>query len=584
MTEQCGIDSRQRGYFWGPNQLIKDWAPLIGLDGIGLLNTYDVWCDRREGSATQGFAFPSRNQESSFYGESKASLAVITSILEATGLLHIEVQERTTGHGRGGGGSTRTRKNFYRLVNRDWTLTLADVIAVLELADQDKRVFKRIAHIFKPNFAPIDGKNNPWKTILPEVRQHPLWQKLEARAQKRAASYRNRRGKGDGGRPDNRRSLPVTTGSPSEPNQRSLLDTAGSSAGPNRQSLLVTTGKPAEPTVTISDGKHDVEEDDDRDLKDKDVFTLFAALAGHDTYRPSDRDRRALDTLHADGYTLSEIRAGIQRAVAGAKARNTVPNRFGYCVPVIRDLHPANPPQGSPAGEPTPATEQAAAPVVAAPLVTPSSTPAAMPDPLIALCHELGEFAQQRGLDLSDGVLRDLARLTVDFDAAAAQQGSSGLEWVEEALKRVDSTVKTPSRYARAILEDWRRRGCDALLAVQPQSPSPDAEIEGSMPEIAPSPSQPAYAKPKPDPLSDRWGKVLEDLQQEMTQATFNTWLRDTRLFDLVQADEVAIWKVEVRNSRVMDWLEHRLRPTIERVVGQNHPTPTRLEFVLAGN
>jgi hypothetical protein len=162
MSEQYGVDHRQRGFFWGPNELIRHWTPLIGLDGIGLLNTYDVWCDRREGSETRGFAFPSRRQESSFYGVSRSSLAVITAILEAAGLLCIEVQERSTGQGRGGGGQIRTEKNFYRLTDRDWTLTLDDVVAVLELADQDARVFKRIAHIFKPDFAPIDGDYNPW--------------------------------------------------------------------------------------------------------------------------------------------------------------------------------------------------------------------------------------------------------------------------------------------------------------------------------------------------------------------------------------------------------------------------------------
>ena len=226
MSEQAGIDTRQRGFFWGPNELIKHWVPLIGLDGVGLLNSYDVWCDRRQESNTKGFAFPTRLQEATFYGVSKSTLAVLTAILEAVGWLHVKAEKRTTGHGRGGGGTTYTVKNFYEIINRDWTLTLEDVFAVLRLADEDNRVFKRIKHIFRPDFAPIDSKDNPWLAFLPQLRQDPLWQRLAEKAQKRSASYRARRHGTDQDNP-NRRSLPVATGWNPPCNRRSLVHDGG---------------------------------------------------------------------------------------------------------------------------------------------------------------------------------------------------------------------------------------------------------------------------------------------------------------------------------------------------------------------
>jgi hypothetical protein len=332
--------------------------------------------------------------------------------------------------------------------------------------------------------------------------------------------------------------------------------------------------------VTISDRKHDVEEDAEEEWIEKDIFQHFASLAGHEQYRPSDRDRAALALLRADGYTDAEIASGIQRAVAGAIARDTTPHRFTYCVPAIRDVPPANPSQGSPAGAPTPATEQAAVPVVAVPSVAPSSNPAAAPDPLAEACQALQEIARRRGLDLAPGVVRDLANLSVDFDAAATRQRSTGRAWVEAALKRVDSTVESPARYVRAILEDWKRRGCDAF----PDAEAPPAEDAEDTLESVPAPSPPVPKRQRSNGhLDDRWKRVLDELRLEMTQAAFNTWLGRTRLLDLLQADEATVWRIGVPTAYARDWLEARLRSTVERVVQQLHPDKEpRLEFVVS--
>ena len=59
------------------------------------------------------------------------------------------------------------------------------------------------------------------------------------------------------------------------------------------------------------------------------------------------------------------------------------------------------------------------------------------------------------------------------------------------------------------------------------------------------------------------WDAALGELQLEMTKATFDTWLRDSRL---VAYDDGTL-TVAVRNSYARDWLESRLMTTIQRVV-----------------
>ncbi|HEY77074.1 MAG TPA: hypothetical protein G4O00_13030 [Thermoflexia bacterium] len=597
MIEQVGIDERRRGFFWGPNELIRQWAPLIGLDGIGLLISYDVWCDRREGSATEGYAFPTRDQEATFYGIRKETLGVLTSILEATGWLRVERVRRPVGRGRGGGGVVYRQKNLYRLLDRDWELTPDDVLNVLRLADEDPRVFKRIRHLFRPDFQPIDGKDNPWKVILPQLRQHPLWQKLAARERAHAANIRRRFDHQREDPQENRSSISRTAGSEEESNRSSILRTTGSEEESNRQSIPVTAGSnrssilrtAGQPVVTGRDGKHD-DADDEADEEDEDeVFRLFASLAGHDTYEPSTRDVSALRALRAEGYTTAEILAGIERAVAGARARGTIPRQFTYCVPAVRDVPPQ---RRMPAANPAPAVGRAAVPVAAvlpgfsavpsraaAPAAAPSDSqaspratgralpelPAASPDPLASTVNALARFAEGRGLALDEATLRDLARLAQDFDEVAAEHGSSGLDWVQRALRKVDSRVAQPARYVRAILEDWEQEACSTLRQAA-SLPLPEQETAAG----EPSKEQEVL-----------WRRALEALRLEMTASTFNTWFARSRLLDLRREDEGTVWVVGVHSQYAREWLEARLLPVLERVLTQLIPETTGVEFVV---
>lgn len=190
-----GEDVRRRGWFWHWNALVTQYAPLIGLKGVGLLNSYTVWTDRREESPHRGYAFPSQQSEADFYGEDRAELITINKILVALDLIEIrkEMVLRVDPQGR----RWKVPHNFYRVKDHgdDFTLSTPDVLRVAELAAKDRAVYRYVRRAFSPRFAPIDG-DNVWGRILDDVRINPIWQQLSARAaaEERRASARTRAG------------------------------------------------------------------------------------------------------------------------------------------------------------------------------------------------------------------------------------------------------------------------------------------------------------------------------------------------------------------------------------------------------
>ncbi|MHB8644420.1 MAG: DnaA N-terminal domain-containing protein [Thermomicrobiales bacterium] len=179
----AGQDIRHRGWYWHWNTLITQYAPLLGLKGVGLLNSYTVWTDRREGSPHQGYAFPTQDAEGKFYGEGREELITLNKVLVALDLIeiHKEMVLRQDDRNR----RWRVPHNFYRVKDpRDGlVLNLPAVIRVLELANRDRNVFRGIRHIFGAQFAPID-RTSIWHYLLPELRQLPLWQQLAERAER----------------------------------------------------------------------------------------------------------------------------------------------------------------------------------------------------------------------------------------------------------------------------------------------------------------------------------------------------------------------------------------------------------------
>lgn len=63
----------------------------------------------------------------------------------------------------------------------------------------------------------------------------------------------------------------------------------------------------------------------------------------------------------------------------------------------------------------------------------------------------------------------------------------------------------------------------------------------------------------------DWWRLTLAELRQQMTKATFNTWLVDSHL--LTTASTPSFWVIVVRNEYAWEWLTFRLSPVVARTV-----------------
>ena len=59
------------------------------------------------------------------------------------------------------------------------------------------------------------------------------------------------------------------------------------------------------------------------------------------------------------------------------------------------------------------------------------------------------------------------------------------------------------------------------------------------------------------------WQSALGQLQMEMPKASFDTWVRDTRLVSY----EDGLFTIGVRNAYARDWLESRLTSTVTRLL-----------------
>src|SRR5512136_3397693 len=59
------------------------------------------------------------------------------------------------------------------------------------------------------------------------------------------------------------------------------------------------------------------------------------------------------------------------------------------------------------------------------------------------------------------------------------------------------------------------------------------------------------------------WQSALGQLQMEMPKASFETWVRDTRIVSYVDG----LFTVSVRNAYARDWLESRLSSTVKRLL-----------------
>jgi hypothetical protein len=121
---------------------------------------------------------------------------------------------------------------------------------------------------------------------------------------------------------------------------------------------------------------------------------------------------------------------------------------------------------------------------------------------------------------------------------------------------------------ASVNLAAWR----EDFAGVFPRGPFGDGKMV--TPKV--EPIRDGQPQDEETPEAVLWRAALAELQLQMTQATFDTWLKGS---ELVRC-EGDTFVVGVANTYAKDWLEHRLLPVITRTLARRVGHPVGVEFV----
>jgi hypothetical protein len=524
---RTGVDARQRGWYWHWNGIVTQYAPLIGLKGVGLLNSYTVWTDRREQSPTRGYAFPSQQSEADFYGEDRAELITINKILVALDLIEIrkEMVQRTDPQGR----KWKVPHNLYRVKDRPDGLELRteDVLRVAELASRDAAVFRHVKRIFSERFTPID-RDNIWHHILAEVANHPVWQeltdktaKIEARASARSRAGHKARGKQAADTPVSP-TLMTTGHSDAEllgnderlvegPQNEKTSDAqtnnglgshssavASGNSGSGIDVDPVNTGSQGGDTSsaeTTNNGQESVVAPSNATYYQEISTTTTTSSSGNDTNTERGlSDAHGTDHLHEESVTVSES-AGQDESPPAQNAG--VDGLDDNTTPVQTSDNP-----GIESASRQPAQRSLADPAAGGPLVDPS--------PLVV---SLFEAANNRACSPLERIL--LGEIERDAGDAAARCGETGADWVAAAVREAvssGSAFVAPKRISE-IVKRWSSSGA------RPQfNPPPSQAVEdgdGERPDL-----QPPVRLPRGRSAKRVWDEVLADMSRVLDDET----------------------------------------------------------------
>jgi hypothetical protein len=133
-------------------------------------------------------------------------------------------------------------------------------------------------------------------------------------------------------------------------------------------------------------------------------------------------------------------------------------------------------------------------------------------------------------------------------------------------ILKLESGERPPEEFVRAAEEQIRLRKWEQQQEEQ-QAEDPE-EDEPPEPEPEPVPAEALRL----------WASCLGELQLQMTRATFDTWLRGSRV---VGAGD-GFLTIAVRHAYAVDWLQNRLMPVIQRTVARHVGGDVKITFVTA--
>jgi hypothetical protein len=563
---RSGEDTRRRGWFWHWNSVVTQYSPLIGLKGVGLLNSYTVWTDRREESPHRGYAFPSQQREADFYGEDRAELIAINKILVALDLIEIrkEMVLRVDEKGR----RWRVPHNFYRVKDHadGSALTIRDVLRVVELADRDATVYRYVRRIFSARFAPID-RDNVWVSILGELESHEVWRRLTARARREEAraSERTRAGHASrraGGEP------PVAD-LPAVPAGVTDIDTsAGGTATPSQTS---DDGGNTGLATAVGPSNSGLDRSSPPFVGPVNDAGPTGVAPVNRTYdqEPTTTNDRENETTDNTGDQTKDV----SRAHRGQLTETvTEPDRV---VTVSMSADGGRGPGDGPGGWPAP-----------------EDAPAA----LLAI----RSFEEANARSSTPAERRLLRGVAARFEAAAvAADPSDGSGWAWVALA-IDEAVEAGSAYVaprriREILSRWER---DGLPAAEIRRQPPDAtrrEVARTRPRVGVSRTTLAEPESNPRPApgftvvecglpnTQVWAAVLDELARDeaVGGANVEAWLRPTVLLGRAADGGLIVGTAsEFARRRIASRLIGPLRSAAAAVLGVDLP----IDLVVTGD
>jgi hypothetical protein len=544
---RSGDDTRKRGWFWHWNHVITQYAPLLGLKGVGLLNSYTVWTDRREESPHRGYAFPSQQSEADFYGEDRAELITINKILVTLDLIEIrkEMVYRTDERGR----RWKVPHNFYRVKDQGegMNLTTRQVMCVVELADRDRAVYRYLRKLFSPKFSPIDP-DNVWHQILEEVRPTDAWQRLAAKTERdeSRASARSRAGHAA------RRSTETTDGFPAP-----------------------TGDDNPTPKTTVADSTTDSRRVTNDSLGGDEETSVASTNTGLGTTvassnRASGRKRRSsVAPSNTDGPTSVAPSNRTYHQDQTTTTRGSKPFENPMTTAIVEPVAEA------------PAASNATVPA------TPFEVaPDAARDEAIAFRH----FEEANDRPATAAERRILRNLAETFAAAAGESGETGWRWIAEAT---DEAVSSGSRYVapkriREILVRWQAEGRGEYVGGERRRAASTQGVPEPLTRRRGRDRAPAVERAGPPPaftieecgLSSRqvWNMAITQLRAspEFGALGAEAWLRDTHLLD--RTDEGG-YVIGVGNALALRRLDGRYRETIARVLAAitGHAAPVTI-------
>lgn len=617
-AQRSGEDARRRGWFWHWNTIITQYAPLIGLKGVGLLNSYTVWTDRREESPHRGYAFPSQQAEADFYGEDRAELITINKILVALDLIEIrkEMVLRVDERGR----RWRVPHNLYRVKDHPegYVLGVDDVLRVVELAARDRAVYRYIRRIFSSRFAPID-RDNVWHQILPVVRQTEIWQRLAERAEREEArnSARTRAGHASRSRaagkeepaeptttdpaPPTTNVEPTNTGSQpavDESNSGSDADVAASnnaSAAPEAGNAAQTNEGPEEivdesnttynqdlSTTTTTTGTPGTMADtaggDDDDVLQRPagagpileptaaVVACFEAANGR-TATPLEREllaelEVAFDAAarRAGASGSAWVEAAIREAVSSG-SRFVAPKR-------IREILSRWAREGE-AVRPGAAT--------APPLgVAPDAPDFPLPhgpgsrrtwEFVLRLLAQVIDRAEMERLFAGSAIVGYRAGTVTVAVASEAIAARLGAEYYDLVARKLSEAMRRPVRV------QFTAPDTGDAAAPEDEEPAPAAPEPAPPPPLRPTPPAAPATLPRfvlPGGLTNFqvWEAAQDDLARELSQANFESWVRPAALLGMDDDGTLVIGAPSAFACRRLEVLLPQIRAALGRILG----------------